>query len=487
MSRLLALCLLASLPTCLLADPGTGGPEAAALGAAGRFPGQDPGPAVATVVGQTLVLENSVFRARWSTTGSHLRLLDAGSPQSPVSIPGEDAFIIKLKGGRIVRSSELALTSKMQFQSTALEGDRSAFSASARAFGQAFRANLTGSGILCQWQASLRDGAGYARVTVRVSALELGQTVELDEIQLLGGWQQSGYGLKPVGDTGMRGGLLAGKGLIAALEHPFAVTGDASLPDGQLILDSKEPGEHKGAATWEFDVSAHVQPGAKLIPYVDNWQSHLKVMIKKMQLFRVHDRGSEILVVEDTHLGEASSSPKGNMYQLQLPTDLTWGRYLLRVSYEGLGYYDGSLVLGLNRKGMEGYISCALPWGQQLAAGESVEASLLLAAAPPDHLNEAVLHYVENERPRKAAPLLHYNSWYDIGTGRPYTEQDAIGVVHSMGSALGRRGITVDAYLLDDGWDDPEGPLWDFNSGFSAKAQKLREAAASYGSALGFW
>ncbi|CAK0910806.1 unnamed protein product, partial [Prorocentrum cordatum] len=189
--------------------------------------------------------------------------------------------------------------------------------------------------------------------------------------------------------------------------------------------------------------------------------------------------------------GRRRNSTNGNIYALQLPRGLAAGRYAIRETprLAGHGRYDAPLVFGLNRKGAPGYLHCALPWGEpRRRNGSAAAATLLLGAAPEASggLRRALLGYVQRERPRAAAPLLHYNSWYDMGTGEPFGEREALDAIAAVGEALASRGSRVDAYLFDDGWDDPDGPLWGFNANFSGPGA-LRRAAERHGSELGFW
>jgi hypothetical protein len=49
-----------------------------------------------------------------------------------------------------------------------------------------------------------------------------------------------------------------------------------------------------------------------------------------------------------------------------------------------------------------------------------------------------------------------------------------------------KRGVALDSFLFDDGWDDPK-TLWGFHSGFPRGFSGVREAAARYGTAPGVW
>jgi hypothetical protein len=125
--------------------------------------------------------------------------------------------------------------------------------------------------------------------------------------------------------------------------------------------------------------------------------------------------------------------------------------------------------------------------GVPIPAGQSATYSSVIGVAAPGQMRRAFLSYLERERAHPYRTFLHYNSWFDIGYGQPYTQQQALTRIHEIGEELNKkRGVTLDSYLFDDGWDDVN-DLWkirpDFKDGFAPLAQ----AAAQYGAAPGVW
>ncbi|MFT8776146.1 MAG: enterotoxin [Gluconacetobacter liquefaciens] len=95
--------------------------------------------------------------------------------------------------------------------------------------------------------------------------------------------------------------------------------------------------------------------------------------------------------------------------------------------------------------------------------------------------------YVERERSHPYRPFLNYNSWYDIGYFTPYTQKDAENRIRAIGEELVRkRGVVLDSYLFDDGWDDRSG-FWRFSRDFPSGFKPLCTLASSYGAAPGVW
>jgi len=131
--------------------------------------------------------------------------------------------------------------------------------------------------------------------------------------------------------------------------------------------------------------------------------------------------------------------------------------------------------------------SCWLSRELPLQPGESVTYSSVVGAVHPSQLRRDFLKYIELERAHPYRTFLHYNSWYDLGYFDRYNEQDAVAVVRNFGEQLTRqRGVRIDSFLFDDGWDDPT-KLWKFNPGFPDGLTKVSETAAKFGAAPGIW
>jgi hypothetical protein len=122
-----------------------------------------------------------------------------------------------------------------------------------------------------------------------------------------------------------------------------------------------------------------------------------------------------------------------------------------------------------------------------LRPGTAPVYSSVIGTTPAGQLRRGFLAYVERERAHPYRPFLHYNSWYDIGYFSQFDEAAALDVIERYGTELVRnRGVQLDSFLFDDGWDDPR-TLWRFHAGFPRGFTPLREAAARYGAAPGVW
>jgi hypothetical protein len=133
-------------------------------------------------------------------------------------------------------------------------------------------------------------------------------------------------------------------------------------------------------------------------------------------------------------------------------------------------------------------LRCSLPRFAPLEPGKTTVQSSVVGVVPKGQLRRGFLYYVERERAHPYRPFLHYNSWYDIGYGPEKIQQrDFIEVVNLFGTELiKRRGVKMDSFVLDDGWDNPAS-LWRFHEGFPNGFAPLKQAVEKYDSGLGAW
>ncbi len=95
--------------------------------------------------------------------------------------------------------------------------------------------------------------------------------------------------------------------------------------------------------------------------------------------------------------------------------------------------------------------------------------------------------FINAMRPRSYQPYLHYNSWMDIGFFTTYTEKDVLNRMDSYADELiKKRGVKLDGFLLDDGWDDRTGK-WLFGPAFSNGFGVVKEKADSLHTSVGLW
>ena len=102
--------------------------------------------------------------------------------------------------------------------------------------------------------------------------------------------------------------------------------------------------------------------------------------------------------------------------------------------------------------------------------------------------------YLNRERAHPYRVLPHYNSWYDLGIFRSgmsedkrMNETEALKVMVDFREELSKRGVSIDSYLWDDGWDRWDS-LWEFHKGFPNGFRKLADEAHKVkGASIGCW
>lgn len=131
--------------------------------------------------------------------------------------------------------------------------------------------------------------------------------------------------------------------------------------------------------------------------------------------------------------------------------------------------------------------TCSIDRQLPLVHDKTASYSSVIGVTAAGQLRRGFLHYIERERAHPYRTFLHYNSWFDLGYFTPYEQTGALEAINAFGRELHqKRGVTLDSYLFDDGWDD-HNSLWKFNSGFPDGFAPLRAAAARYGAAPGIW
>ncbi len=136
----------------------------------------------------------------------------------------------------------------------------------------------------------------------------------------------------------------------------------------------------------------------------------------------------------------------------------------------------------------DGRVSGVLKRKTKVANHKNLTVSAILGVASPGQLRRTFqLGYINAERARPYAPLLNYNTWYDIGYFDKYDEKAALDTVRLFGEELvKKRGVKLDSFLFDDGWDD-NATLWQFHKGLPNEFREVRKLAESYGAGPGVW
>lgn len=136
---------------------------------------------------------------------------------------------------------------------------------------------------------------------------------------------------------------------------------------------------------------------------------------------------------------------------------------------------------------IDGHATAVLKRTLPLEVGKSITYSSVIGVVAPGQMRRDFLSYLEEERAHPYRTFLHYNSWYDLGAGERYDEAQALNRVHAFGDELvSKRGVTMDSFLFDDGWDNTQ-LLWGFNPELPNGFTKIHDAAKRYGFGIGVW
>lgn len=135
-----------------------------------------------------------------------------------------------------------------------------------------------------------------------------------------------------------------------------------------------------------------------------------------------------------------------------------------------------------------GRVRCSLPIMQPLRPGEKVVVSFVCGrASEPSQIRRAFAAYLEHARPRPSAPFLLHNTWYNLGYSNEYSERDELDLIDALGRELEqKRGAKIDAFVLDDGWDDTH-TLWRFHAGWPDGLKAMTAASSRWGAVPGIW
>ena len=134
-------------------------------------------------------------------------------------------------------------------------------------------------------------------------------------------------------------------------------------------------------------------------------------------------------------------------------------------------------------------IICQLDRDTLLSPKQPLSQSSVMGVVPNGQLRRGFSYYVERERVSPYRPFLHYNSWYDIAwNDREMNESECLDVIEHFGKELiTKRGVKMDSFVFDDGWDN-QATLWQFNkSNFPNGFTSMTKLARRYNSEVGTW
>ncbi len=212
-----------------------------------------------------------------------------------------------------------------------------------------------------------------------------------------------------------------------------------------------------GDGEWVVDYRARLRDGTAYVRELFTITSTVDQTVTKVQLLDVH-------VDDATTAGMASGSPM-----------MAADRFL------GIEHPMSEPIVVAGRT--SAIVRRVLPMRAQVP----VQYSTVLGVTGSESPRRGFQAYVESERAHPFRTFLHYNSWYDIGYFTRYSQAEALAVIQRYGEELThQRGVTLDSFLFDDGWDDTH-HLWQFHEGFPNGFSPLLTAAQQWGAAPGMW
>jgi len=141
----------------------------------------------------------------------------------------------------------------------------------------------------------------------------------------------------------------------------------------------------------------------------------------------------------------------------------------------------GANTLGTNR------VRCSVPATLPLGPDVAYDFSGVVGVFAPGQLRRSFLYYLDRERAMPYHPFLHFNSWLDMFQNQ--TETNMLTDINAIDLEMRqRRGAALDAYVMDDGWDDPRIGFWAIDTNkFPHRFDLLRDAVVKADSHLGIW
>ncbi len=209
------------------------------------------------------------------------------------------------------------------------------------------------------------------------------------------------------------------------------------------------------------------------------------------------------VIAEDIHPGYTGHKSENAEYSMVVPAAGTYHlRYWIQKQTEPVT--------------SSGRISLSLPMGNPEEATASIpedmvrgtwvrktnltkefpwKVSSVIGLFKPGQQRRSFLSYIERERAVPYRPFVHYNDWYEVGITRNFeadpkkrsSEEISLNIINTWKKELfEKRGVKLDAYILDDGWDDFNS-LWDFHIGFPNGFSKINDVATSMDCGMGTW
>jgi hypothetical protein len=140
-------------------------------------------------------------------------------------------------------------------------------------------------------------------------------------------------------------------------------------------------------------------------------------------------------------------------------------------------------------------LRCGQEWGEKIASSWLESEWVVEALTPDPHVKLWFWKYIDKLRAAPLRPYLLYNTWYDLRSPenprfkeRTLDERNCLKAVDLFRKKLfEERGLKLDAFVLDDGWDELRSDWVLGAKQFPRGLSPITEALKSMGTKLGLW
>lgn len=487
------------------------------------FPGTAPGKAYATTDSTQSVIGNKLFSAAFKPKDSGLVFAGLKTAKGETVVDGGTSiFTFNMKDGSQLSSDNMTVQ-KLSVEELTPDSENPKYSASLP--GKALRATFTNKekGIKVEWKAVLRDGSHYLRQEFIIKAKQDTYFNTLVPMQ----YHFAGSATPTISGNTTHGTLVHSDLLFAGLETPMSVmsVGDtgasvettwsptswipASFGDVFSVPEAFEKKYGQVYSEMVGPIRRYLKIAEGEVQFDQAGECKIRFEYKggthKLNLLGVQlttDAGK--VISEDVHKAHVGTKMVNNEYIINVPEPGVYHlRYWVETKTETItshGTISFSSPVSLPQE------EAAVGTPENLVRGTWVrkaalskngkwKVSSVIGFFGPDQQRRSLLAYIERERPVPYRPFIHHNDWYEIGITcnnasdptKRHSEGKSLNVIKTWEKEMFRkRKVTIDAFVLDDGWDDFNS-LWGFHVGFPRGFAAINKQATKIKSGIGTW
>lgn len=489
-----------------------------------EYPGTAPGKAAAIQKDTTYTLSNNLISADFEYKNGGVSFGGLKAADGTLLVEsGGPVFHILLADGRKMSSADMTVAApKVQD----LRADGKSLRVAEQLPGKSISATFTApdASFCVEWQAVLRDGSHYLRQEYTLKAKDA--PVVFDTITPLQIIPAKAAGIPSISGNTTHGTVAVTDKLFMGLETPMA-----AISVGQHGATQEDAWSAEGWAPKMFG-SVFAVPESFHPVYGDRYDAKLGPTVRDLLVAEgpvnfleagicdidfKYERGNNRLNIvgvqlvttsgqvlsEDIHPGYTGHKSENAEYRVVVPSAGTYHlRYWVEKKTEPVsscGRIAVSLAMGTPDES-----TTAVPddmvrgnWVRKtkLSPDTPWKVSSVIGLFAPGQQRRSFLAYLEREKPVPYRTMVHYNDWYEIGITRHdfqdplkrTTEKISLDVINTWKRELfEKRGVKIDAYIMDDGWDDFNS-LWDFHVGFPNGFAEINKVATAMDCGLGTW